>query len=251
MFNDDSSLALWRIVEDKLVLSPAAAELLDLPDGLDFVQLARERPELAAAIAALPAPKLQFHFIGPRGPRSLELLGSASQGLVRDATLEWELSRQHEAILRAQGLLIGGGEAEVFSDILNAFLAVSGSHYGYIGQRLINSEGKPFLKTWAITDISWSQQTREFYEKHAPAGLEFYNLKSLFGVPLVTGQLLISNDPANHPDSCGGPPAGHPPLRHFISLPLATLPKKLTDGLRSFFKVPTPMLRLADVSARL
>jgi hypothetical protein len=50
-------------------------------------------------------------------------------------------------------------------------------------------------------------------------GIEFTNLKSLFGAVLVNGEPLISNDPANDPRR-GGLPSGHPPLNSFMGIPI-------------------------------
>jgi PAS domain S-box-containing protein len=49
--------------------------------------------------------------------------------------------------------------------------------------------------------------------------LEFRNLNSLFGRVLVTGEPMIANDPATHPQR-GGLPPGHPPLNAFLGVPI-------------------------------
>jgi len=41
----------------------------------------------------------------------------------------------------------------------------------------------------------------------------------LFGYTLKTGETVISNDPSNDTKR-GGLPKGHPPLRHYLGLPL-------------------------------
>jgi PAS domain S-box-containing protein len=83
---------------------------------------------------------------------------------------------------------------------------------------LRSPDGQPYLKTHAITNIAWHEQTRAFYEQHAPAGLEFYNLKTLYGAVITSEAPVIANDPANDPRR-GGLPPGHPPLRAFLGLP--------------------------------
>jgi diguanylate cyclase (GGDEF)-like protein/PAS domain S-box-containing protein len=77
----------------------------------------------------------------------------------------------------------------------------------------------PYLRTQAITNIAWDQATRDFYAEHAPKGLEFTNLDTLFGAALKNGRPVIANDPANDERS-GGTPPGHPPLRAFMAIPL-------------------------------
>jgi PAS domain S-box-containing protein len=60
---------------------------------------------------------------------------------------------------------------------------------------------------------------RAFYEKHKAAGLEFRNLKTLFGEALVSGEPVISNQPAVDPRR-GGLPPGHPPLHAYLGVPI-------------------------------
>ncbi len=64
-------------------------------------------------------------------------------------------------------------------------------------------EGAPYLKTHAITNIAWNDETRKFYELNAPEGMEFHNLKTLFGAVMTTGRPVIANEPANDPRRAG------------------------------------------------
>ena len=145
--------------------------------------------------------------------------------IVRDIT---ERRRAEEEIRRQSELLQGlhGATArfvekekpeETFQRLLDTILELTESEYGFIGEVLFTPEGKPHLKTRAITNIAWDQTSRELVES-ASDGLEFHNLETLFG-HVVTGQsVVISNDPANDPRS-GGLPPGHPPLRAFMGTP--------------------------------
>ncbi|PIP41945.1 MAG: hypothetical protein COX19_02260, partial [Desulfobacterales bacterium CG23_combo_of_CG06-09_8_20_14_all_51_8] len=106
-----------------------------------------------------------------------------------------------------------------FDNLLKSLLSLTQSKYGFIGEVLYTSDHQPYLKSRAITNIAWDEQTRDFYEKNAPQGMEFHNLKTLFGSVLTTGQPVISNDPASDPRR-GGLPKGHPPLHAFLGVPL-------------------------------
>ena len=106
----------------------------------------------------------------------------------------------------------------LFKKMLNQVLAITNSEYGFIGEVLIR-DGSPFLKTYAITDISWNEETAALYKKHELSGMEFTNLETLFGYTLKTGEIVISNDPANDPKR-GGLPRGHPPLNHYLGIPI-------------------------------
>ncbi|MEK9871608.1 MAG: GAF domain-containing protein, partial [Gammaproteobacteria bacterium] len=77
----------------------------------------------------------------------------------------------------------------------------------------------PYLKTHAITDIAWSDETRAFYNDNVDSGLEFTNLETLFGAALKSGELVIANNPRED-TRAGGIPDGHPSLDAFLGLPI-------------------------------
>lgn len=108
---------------------------------------------------------------------------------------------------------------EFFNFLLSEIIEITRSEYGFVGEVKRDLEGNPFLKTYALTDISWNEETKIFFEQHAPLGLEFKNLNSLFGKVLKSGEVLITNDAPNHPNAAGIP-EGHPPLNQFMGLPI-------------------------------
>ncbi|MDH3520283.1 MAG: GAF domain-containing protein [Myxococcales bacterium] len=109
--------------------------------------------------------------------------------------------------------------AEFFDDLLMQILRITESHFGFIGEVRTDEQGRPFLKTQAVSNIAWDDESRAFYEKHAPEGMLFTRLDSLFGAVLTSGRPVISNDPANDPRR-GGLPPGHPALHAFLGIPL-------------------------------
>jgi len=139
---------------------------------------------------------------------------------------------------------------ELFENLLNAYLELTESEYGFIGEVLYSKDNKPYLKTYAITNIAWTDELNEFYEQNAPQGLEFNNLDTLFGAALTSQEIVISNDPDNDPRA-GGRPEGHPPLKAFLGLPLfvkdlmigmvgiANRPQKYDENLISFLEPMT------------
>lgn len=136
---------------------------------------------------------------------------------------EAELLRSHQlldAIAAIQSLYIRDvSPRELFDEVLETLLRFTHSRYGFVGEVLHDESGAPFLRAHAITNIAWNEETRALYARHEKTGLEFHNLKTLFGVTLATGQAVISNDPANDPRS-GSLPHGHPPLNTYLGLPL-------------------------------
>jgi diguanylate cyclase (GGDEF)-like protein len=114
---------------------------------------------------------------------------------------------------------MGADTILLFDGLLSNFLRLTNSEYGFLGERLIKPNGQPFLKTHAITNVAWDEETLHFYKKQAPDGLSFDKEHSLFGHVIYTGNTLISNDPGTDPRA-GGIPEGHPALNSFMGIPL-------------------------------
>ena len=108
---------------------------------------------------------------------------------------------------------------KAFDELLSDVLDLTQSEYGFIAEVMHDGQGEPYLKTYAITNIAWNDETRTFYQNHAPKGMEFHNLNTLFGATITTGQPVIANDPYNDPRR-GGLPAGHPALNRFLGIPI-------------------------------
>lgn len=150
-------------------------------------------------------------------------------GVVRDISERVEAEKRmrmnvrvHRAISHALDGFISSNlwsKRDVFDSILESLLELTISEYGFIGEIMTSKDGLPFLKTHAITDISWSAETRTLYRDNVRDGLEFFNLDTLFGVTIRTGEPVIANDPANDPRS-GGLPGGHPAMDSYLGLPI-------------------------------
>jgi PAS domain S-box-containing protein len=168
----------------------------------------------------------------PAGPASFEARVrriNAEQALViiRNITRQkqaetalYEQQRISAVIARAQASFITEPEqCKAFDSLLDDVLDLTRSEFGFLGEILQTPEGAPYLKTYAITNIAWNADTRAFYEANAPEGLEFTNLKTLFGAVLTSGEAVIANAPAEDPRR-GGLPDGHPQLNAFLGLPV-------------------------------
>lgn len=144
---------------------------------------------------------------------------------VTDARLAAQkVDRQHrmlEAVRMAQARFIEiDDKRKAFEGLLEAFLLVTQSAYGFVGEVLYDENQQPYLKTHAITNIAWDDASRRMYERQQIDGMEFSNLQTLFGHGLRTGEPVIANDPSSDPRS-GGAPHGHPGMRSFLGVPLA------------------------------
>ena len=125
-----------------------------------------------------------------------------------------------DSIARAHAHFFAEQDAKLaFDGLLADLLALTGSEYGFVGDVLRDVDGAPYVRTCAITNIAWDAETRRMVAEVGTGGLEFRNLRTLFGAALTTGQVVISNDPASDPRR-GGLPTGHPPLRAFLAIPL-------------------------------
>lgn len=107
----------------------------------------------------------------------------------------------------------------VFDLALNYLLAISQSQYGLIGERLLKNDGIPYLKIYAISNVSWNQHSSAFYAQVTKEGMEFTNLNSMLGWILINGQSIIADDPSHHP-AAAGVPEGHPVFDNFLGLPI-------------------------------
>lgn len=124
------------------------------------------------------------------------------------------------AVAGAFGEYVAEEDIRVVSELLLArILELSGSEYGFIGRVERTDSGAPQLRTTAITNIAWNDETRAMVERAGPKGLLFTNLNTLFGRVLASERPLISNSPSKDPRS-GGLPPGHPDLRAFLGVPL-------------------------------
>ncbi|WP_176481726.1 PAS domain S-box protein [Pseudomonas sp. HAR-UPW-AIA-41] len=131
-----------------------------------------------------------------------------------------ESRRLLELVQQAQSAFITTqNHHALFEQLLQQILDYTGSRFGFFGEVLSDDHGAPYLRTFAISNIAWDDESRDFYANQAPKGMEFRNLDTLFGQVLRSGEALLSNNPSQHPAS-GGTPPGHPPLLAFLGLPV-------------------------------
>ena len=126
-----------------------------------------------------------------------------------------------EAVRRAQAEFIETEDKRgAFQGLLDAFIQLTTSGYGFVGEVLYDVNDKPYLRTHAVTDISWDEASRRMYTDQLDAGMTFSNLKTLFGHAMSTGLPVIANDPRSDPRAAGMP-NGQPPMDAFLGIPLA------------------------------
>lgn len=141
-------------------------------------------------------------------------------GVLKDITEKKKADFYRSNISKIQDMYINGADQRIiFDTILKFLLEYTGSEYGFIGAIFKDEHQTPYLKTYAITNIAWNDETRAFYDKHAPEGMEFRNLDTLFGHTVKTGEVVISNSPKTDPRA-GGLPKGHPDMHCYLGMPV-------------------------------
>jgi len=139
-------------------------------------------------------------------------LHAVDERLVRSNALLDTLTRMQDQYMA--GVDVG----ELFDGLLDDLLRSTSSEYGFIAQVLHDTNGR-FLRTWAMSDISWNETTRAMYAQYGPRGMEFHNLDTLFGLVITGDAPVISNSPLGDPRAAGRPD-GHPPLTSFFGIPI-------------------------------
>lgn len=126
----------------------------------------------------------------------------------------------NQAIQRAQNAFLAGfDDRSAYDIVLNDLLTLTGSRFGFIGERLHSDAGNPYLKIEAITNLAWNAETEALYERVQRRGMLFDRLDNLIGAPLISGSVLISHNVATDPRS-GGLPRGHPAIESYIGIPV-------------------------------
>jgi len=150
---------------------------------------------------------------------TLILIGAVTERIVSENKLR-ESNRLLDSIREIQNKYMTEIEPKVlFEDLLNKFISLTESAFGFIGEILHDDEGSPYLKTYAITNIAWNDATRKTYDESIELGFEFHNMETLFGQTILTEKAFISNSPKEDPNS-GGLPGGHPDLNSFLGVPI-------------------------------
>ena len=141
-------------------------------------------------------------------------------GVHQDFTNRKRAEKLNDIIINLSTNALSNKNNKVFFDqVLNQILEITGSEYGFIGEVFQNEKNEPFLKSYALTNIAWDDETKAFYEQHAPNGMEFHNLDTLFGYAMKHKEVVISNNPTQD-DRRGGLPKGHPALDAFLGIPI-------------------------------
>ena len=128
-----------------------------------------------------------------------------------------------EAISDVQSIYIGGEQTAhaSFNRLLHILLEITESEYGFVGEVVGQGDGvNPWLRSWAMTDISWDEESRALYQLSGQEGvMEFVNPDLLFARVLHDQKPVIANSAKGQTLDVNLPP-GHPAMRSFMALPM-------------------------------
>ncbi|WP_203299162.1 EAL domain-containing protein [Marinobacter sediminum] len=131
-----------------------------------------------------------------------------------------KVSHLSRAIHRAQNVfLTSDNEHAAFELMLSDLLTLTGSQFGFIGEVHEREGDTPFLKIGAITNIAWSPATQALYQQVERRGMIFNRLDNILGLPMATGEVIVSNEIASDP-RLKGLPEGHPHITAYIGIPV-------------------------------
>lgn len=110
-------------------------------------------------------------------------------------------------------------------EVVKQLLILTDSEYGYIDEIRITEQGKEYLHCIGISDLSWDDETRDYYMKNKPVGFDFYNCNetTMYGLSLIEnkkGNVFFAKDVETDNRRGGTPkyPKGHPPLHALMVL---------------------------------
>ncbi|WP_136253218.1 ATP-binding protein [Onishia niordana] len=121
----------------------------------------------------------------------------------------------HQGITDYQALMSG---EHLWTFLMKGLQELTGSDYALIGE-VIEVEGHPALKIHAITDLSWSEESKALMLRLRSGDMTLDNPDSLLGRVFAHGETVMTDDLATHPGRGGFPP-GHPALYNYLGVPI-------------------------------
>ena len=103
--------------------------------------------------------------------------------------------------------------------MLDALKRLTNSEYALIGDTVEGPGQLPSLRIHAISDLSWSDDSRQLMEKLRSGEMTLSNPDSLLGRVFAHGETVLTDDLAHHPLRGGFPP-GHPVIHNFLGIPI-------------------------------
>jgi methyl-accepting chemotaxis protein len=105
--------------------------------------------------------------------------------------------------------------------ILEVLLKANKCEFGYILKTKQNSQGETVFEALSFTNISWDDETRQYYQRHMSGNRLIYsNMQLLYGKTFTENRVVIMNDvekELGRPLAC---PKGHMKIQKYIGIPI-------------------------------
>ncbi|KAE8439456.1 ATP-binding protein [Vreelandella piezotolerans] len=121
----------------------------------------------------------------------------------------------HQGITDYQALMSG---EQLWTFLMEALRELTDSDYALIGEVMPTSTTNT-LKIHAITDLSWSDESRHLMEQLRSGDMMLTNPDSLLGRVFAHGDVVITDDVYRHAKRGGFPP-GHPRIDNYLGAPI-------------------------------
>jgi PAS domain S-box-containing protein len=121
----------------------------------------------------------------------------------------------HQGITDYQALMSG---EQLWTFLMEALRELTDSDYALIGEVMPTSTTNT-LKIHAITDLSWSDESRHLMEQLRSGDMMLTNPNSLLGRVFAHGDVVITDDVYRHAKRGGFPP-GHPRIDNYLGAPI-------------------------------
>ncbi|MFN4263563.1 MAG: PAS domain S-box protein [Thioalkalivibrionaceae bacterium] len=222
------ALFLMGVPLDDIAGTPPPLEALIHPEDLDHVTTALD------AVINEQSSTFDVEFRAQLGRRRIRAHGEVDSsvghrrliGILQDVSdlrrAETDRARQARLLeslrLATTRFLAAEAPEKVWEFLLATLLDITDSPHGFIGETVVKN-GVRCVKIHAITDISWSEESRELYRKLRDGDMLLCGQDSLIGQVVRDGIAIRTDDVINDPRA-GGLPPGHPPLTSYLGMPL-------------------------------
>ncbi len=137
---------------------------------------------------------------------------NATQRIHKEQSL---LKVLHQGITDYQALM---SVEQLWTFLMEALRELTDSDYALIGE-VLPTDTTNALKIHAITDLSWSHESRHLMERLRSGDMTLTNPNSLLGRVFAHGDVIMTNDIYRHTKRGGFPP-GHPRLDNYLGVPI-------------------------------
>lgn len=123
----------------------------------------------------------------------------------------------HQGITDYQALM---SVEQLWTFLMEALRELTDSDYALIGE-VLPTDTTNTLKIHAITDLSWSDESKNLMERLRSGDMILTNPNSLLGRVFAYGDVVMTDDVYNHTQRGGFPP-GHPRLANYLGVPIVS-----------------------------